>query len=63
MFVYDDRRFSFVVSCDYGFVFAEFVVYNTTHCYSTTTHVRENTTKLSGPEDGHMVARNMLSNW
>jgi len=35
---------------------------NTTHCYSTTPHGRENTTKSSAPEDGHMVARNMLSN-
>jgi len=35
---------------------------NTAHCYSTTPHVRENTTKSSAPEDGHMVARNMLSN-
>jgi len=26
-------------------------------------HVRENNTKSSAPEDGHMVARNMLSNW
>ena len=27
MFVYDDRCFSFVGSCDYSFVLAEFVVY------------------------------------
>ena len=33
------------------------------HSQRTTPHVRENTTKSSAPEDGHMVARNMLSNW
>ena len=29
----------------------------------STPHGRENTTKSSAPEDGHMVAQNMLSNW
>ena len=34
---------------------------NTTHCYSSATQLK-NTTKSSAPEDGHKVARNMLSN-
>jgi len=34
---------------------------NPTHCYSTIPYVK-NTTKSSAPEDGHKVARNMLSN-
>jgi len=34
---------------------------NTTHCYSTATHLKI-ATKSSDPEDGHKVARNMLSN-
>ena len=34
---------------------------NTTHCYSSAAHLK-NTTKSSAPEDGHKVARNMLSN-
>ena len=34
---------------------------NTAHCYSTTLH-EKNTTKSSAPEDGHKVARKMLSN-
>jgi len=36
---------------------------NCLHSHGTTPHVRENTTKSSAPEDEHMVARNMLSNW
>jgi len=32
------------------------------HSHGTTPHGRENTNKSSAPEDGHMVARNMLSN-
>ena len=35
--------------------------YNTTHYYSSATHLRNNH-KSSAPEDGHKVARNMLSN-
>ena len=34
---------------------------NTTHYYSSATHLINNY-KLSAPEDGHKVARNMLSN-
>jgi len=35
---------------------------NTTNCYSTTSTRGDNTTQLSAPEDGHMVAWNMFSN-
>ena len=32
------------------------------HSHGTTQHAAKNTTKSSAPEDGHKVARNMLSN-
>ena len=35
---------------------------NVTHCYSTIPTRGDNITQSSVPEDGHMVARNMLSN-
>jgi len=35
---------------------------NTTHCYSTMPTRGDNTNQSSAPKDGHMVARNMLSN-
>jgi len=35
---------------------------NTTHCYSTIPTRGDKITQSSAPEDGHMVARNMLSN-
>jgi len=35
---------------------------NTTHCYGTIPTRGDNITQSSAPEDGHMVARNMLSN-
>ena len=35
---------------------------NNARCYSNHTTREKNTTKLSAPEDGHKVARNMLSN-
>jgi len=49
--------------CVYTHIYTLYIYENNTaHCYNTTPHGRENTTKSSAPEDGHMVARNILRN-